>query len=51
MIIIVEAIEVENQIYESKMRLYNWLYDEIEIQPKSIEEMIHIKGKQLPLNL
>jgi len=46
-----EAIEVENQIYESKMRLYSWLYDEKAIQPKDLEEMIHNKGKLLPINL
>ena len=49
--IILEAIEVENHIFESKMRLYSWLYDEKEIQPKIIEKMIYIKGKELPLNL
>ncbi|MFX1420266.1 MAG: hypothetical protein ACFE9N_15235 [Promethearchaeota archaeon] len=46
-----EAIEVETEIYESKMRLYNWIYDEIKIQPKNIEDIIHNKGKQLPINL
>jgi hypothetical protein len=46
-----EAIEIENQIYESKMRLYSWVYDEQEIQPKNLEEMIHNKGKLLPINL
>jgi hypothetical protein len=51
MIVIVETIEVENEIYESRMRLYSWIYDEIEIQPKSIEQIIHHKGKQLPINI
>ncbi len=46
-----EAIEVENEIYESKMRLYSWLYNEKEIQPNNLEEMIHNKGKLLPINL
>jgi hypothetical protein len=51
MITIMEAIEAENEIYESKMRLYSWLYDEKEIQPKYLKELIHNKGKLLPINL
>ncbi|MFX0004701.1 MAG: hypothetical protein ACFE9C_16440 [Candidatus Hodarchaeota archaeon] len=47
----VEAIEIENEIYESKMRLYSWIYDEMKFQSKTIEQMIHDKGKQLPINL
>ncbi|MFX0040116.1 MAG: hypothetical protein ACFFCY_13210 [Promethearchaeota archaeon] len=46
-----ELIEVEKEIYESKMSLFSWIYDELEIQPKAIEQIIHDKGKQLPINL
>lgn len=45
------AIEVEKKIYESKMRLFSWFYNEIDTQSKNIEEMIHDKGKILPINL
>jgi hypothetical protein len=50
MIGLMEAIELETEIYDSKMRLYSWIYDEIKIQPKNIKEMIHNRGKQLPIN-
>jgi len=46
-----ELFEVEVEIYNSKMRLLNWLYDEIKMQPGLSKEMLNEKGQKLPLNL
>ena len=46
-----ELFEEEVEIYNSKMRLLNWLYDEIRIHPEFFKDMVNEKGQQLPLNL
>ncbi|NVM35724.1 MAG: hypothetical protein HWN81_09025 [Candidatus Lokiarchaeota archaeon] len=46
-----ELFEEEVEIYNSKMRLLNWLYDELRIQSEIFKDMINEKGQKLPLNL
>lgn len=45
-----ELIEEETEIYNSKMRLLIWLYDELKLYPEMKEEL-NLKGQKLPLNL
>ena len=47
----VELFEEEIEIYNSKMRLLNWLYEEIKLQPSSLREGLKIQGLELPINL
>jgi len=46
-----ELIEEEIEIYNSKMRLLSWLYDEIKIQQDISRDFLNEKGQKLPLNL
>jgi len=46
-----EIIEEEIEIYNSKMRLLSWLYDEINIQKDISKDLLNEKGQKLPLNL
>ncbi len=46
-----ELIEEEIEIYNSKMRLLSWLYDEIKIQKDFSKDVLNEKGQKLPLNL
>jgi hypothetical protein len=46
-----EIIEEEIEIYNAKMRLLNWLYDEIRIQTGLSKELLNEKGQKLPINL
>ncbi|MHA1932300.1 MAG: hypothetical protein ACW96X_07145 [Promethearchaeota archaeon] len=46
-----ELFEEEVEIYNSKMRLLNWLYDEIRIHPEIFKDKINDMGQKLPLNL
>jgi hypothetical protein len=46
-----ELIEEEIEIYNSKMRLLSWLYDEIKIQKDLSKDLLNEKGQKLPLNL
>ncbi len=46
-----ELFEEEVEIYNSKMRLLNWLYDELRIHPEISKDSINEKGQKLPLNL
>lgn len=45
-----EVFEMESEIYNSKMRLLIWLYDEMKLNPE-IKEKLHQKGQELPLNV
>jgi hypothetical protein len=45
-----ELIEEETEIYNSKMRLLIWLYDELKLYPDMREEL-NIRGQRLPLNI
>ncbi|MHA2007263.1 MAG: hypothetical protein ACXABO_05830 [Promethearchaeota archaeon] len=47
----IELFEEEVEIYNSRMRLLNWLYDEIRIHPRILKEEINEKGQKLPINL
>ena len=46
-----ELFEEEVEIYNSKMRLLNWLYDELRIYPEIFKDILNEKGQNLPLNL
>ena len=46
-----ELFEEEVEIYNSRMRLLNWLYDEIRIHPGVLKETINEIGQKLPINL
>ncbi|MFX1239358.1 MAG: hypothetical protein ACFFBP_04215 [Promethearchaeota archaeon] len=46
----IDLIEEEIQIYNSKMRLLNWLFDELKIQPERLKEELNKKGQELPIN-
>jgi len=46
-----ELFEEEVEIYNSKMRLLSWLYDEIRMHPDILKEIINEKGQKLPLNV
>jgi len=47
----IELFEQEVEIYNSKMRLLSWLYDEIKLQTDISKELLNEKGQKLPLNL
>ncbi|MEJ2249282.1 MAG: hypothetical protein P8Y97_06425 [Candidatus Lokiarchaeota archaeon] len=46
-----EILESELEIYNSKMRLLNWLFEELKLFSKSEQELIKEKSRNLPLNL
>ncbi|MFX1390689.1 MAG: hypothetical protein ACFE9Z_11545 [Promethearchaeota archaeon] len=46
-----ELFEEEVEIYNSKMRLLNWLYDELRIHKEIPKDLINEKGQKLPLNV
>jgi hypothetical protein len=46
-----ELFEEEVEIYNSKMRLLNWLYDEIRIHPEIFKDTVNEAGQKLSLNL
>ncbi|MFX1326656.1 MAG: hypothetical protein ACFE91_00740 [Promethearchaeota archaeon] len=45
-----ELFEEEVEIYNSKMRLLNWLYEEIRLYPE-YKDLINEKGQRLPINV
>jgi len=45
-----EIFEEEIEIYNAKMRLLTWLYDEIKIQSDVSKDLLNEKGQKLPLN-
>ncbi len=45
-----EIFEEEIEIYNAKMRLLTWLYDEIKIQSDISKDTLNEKGQKLPLN-
>jgi len=45
-----EIFEEEVEIYNAKMRLLAWLYDEINIQPVLSKDLLNEKGQKLPIN-
>jgi hypothetical protein len=46
-----EILESEIEIYNSKMRLLNWLWDEIKLFDSELKKQINQKGQNLPINL
>ncbi|MFX0018700.1 MAG: hypothetical protein ACFFAK_15260 [Promethearchaeota archaeon] len=46
-----ELFEEEIEIYNSKMRLLSWLYDELKLQKELSKDILNEKGQKLPLNL
>jgi hypothetical protein len=45
-----EIYEEEIEIYNAKLRLLSWLYDEIKIQSDISKDFLNEKGQKLPLN-
>ena len=45
-----ELFEEEIEIYNSKMRLLNWLFNELKYHPEKLRKELIEKGQQLPLN-
>ena len=45
-----EIFEEENEIFNSKIRLLEWLYEEIKIQSGFSKDLLNEKGQKLPLN-
>ena len=50
-IIDLEIFQEEIEIYNAKLRLLNWIYDEIKIQTKLPKNMLNEIGQKLPLNV
>ncbi len=46
-----ELFEEEIEIYNAKMRLLNWLYEEIKIQSGVSKDILNERGQKLPLNI
>jgi hypothetical protein len=46
-----ELLETEIEIYNSKLRLFNWVYEEMQLFYGDLKEEISQKGKDLPINL
>ena len=47
----IEIFQEEIEIYNAKLRLLNWLYDEIKIQTNLSKNLLNEKGQKLPLNV
>ncbi len=45
-----EIYEENLEMYNSKLRLLNWLYEELQIQDPSLKKELNEKGQKLPLN-
>ncbi|MHA1292681.1 MAG: hypothetical protein ACTSQJ_08460 [Promethearchaeota archaeon] len=46
-----ELIEEEVEIYNSRMRLLSWLFEELKLHPEHIRDELNEQGQKLPLNL
>ena len=46
-----ELFEEEVEIYNSKLRLLNWLYHELKLHQENVREKLNEIGQKLPLNL
>ena len=46
-----ELFEEETELYNSKIRLLNWLYEEIKMQPNEMRELLNERGQKLPYNV
>jgi len=45
-----ELFEEELELYNSKIKLLNWLYEELKMYPE-MKDLLNEKGQKLPLNL
>ena len=48
--IFMELFEEELELYNSKIKLLNWLYEELKMYPE-MKDLLNEKGQKLPLNL
>ena len=46
-----ELFEEEIEVYNAKMRLLNWLFNELKYHPENIRKQLIEKGQKLPLNI
>jgi len=48
-----DVIEFEDftEIYNSRIKLLNWLKEELEIQPNKLNKVLNKAGQTLPLNV
>lgn len=45
-----ELFEEEVELYNSKLKVLNWLYEELKMQPDELREELNEKGQKLPYN-
>ena len=46
----IEIFQEELELYNSKLRLLNWLYEEIKMQPGEMKDLLNEIGQKLPYN-
>ena len=46
-----ELFEEEIEVYNAKMRLLNWLFNELKYHPENTRKQLIEKGQKLPLNI
>jgi len=46
-----ELFEEETELYNSKIRHLNWLYEEIKMHPENMRGILNEIGQKLPYNL
>lgn len=46
-----EMFEEEIEIYNSRMKLLNWLFEELKMQPEASRDELNEKGQKLPFNV
>lgn len=44
-------LEIEDDLNSSKIRLFNWLWDEVRLFKDEMREIVCEKGQKLPLNI
>ncbi len=47
----IEIFQEEMELYNSKIRLLNWLYQEIKLQPEHMKDLLNEQGQKLPYNI
>ena len=46
-----DVISEDVEIYNSKMKLLNWLFDELKVHQETHRDFLNEAGQKLPLNL
>jgi hypothetical protein len=46
-----ELINEEFEVYNSKIKLLSWIYEELKIQPDDLKREVTHNGHQLPINV